>query len=98
MSEELKTILDKIETLAKQGTITIMNCDDYIKTHQYEKLEELRLNNYSAKLLLNYIQQKENIMKSLKEYLIKIKETSTLQERIMAKYVLEYIEKLEENK
>lgn len=70
MNDVLKTILDKLETLAKQGTINVMNCDDHIETLEYGKLEELRLNNYSAKLLLDYIQQRENIIKEVREYIM----------------------------
>lgn len=37
------------------------------------------------------IERLNNILNELEKYLIKIKETSTPQERIMAKFVLEYI-------
>lgn len=65
------------------------------KTHLAKRIVELQ---HCIEDLKTQLQQKENIMKSLKEYLIKIKETSTQQEKIMAKYVLEYIEKLEGEK
>ena len=40
------------------------------------------------------IERLNNIINELEIYLSKIKETSTPQERLMAKYVLEYIEEL----
>ena len=52
---------------------------------ELENLEKLNNANYQSFIEVN------NIINELEKYLIKIKETSTPQERIMAKFVLEYI-------
>lgn len=67
MSEELKTILDKLEIVARKHTIEVCEDGSKIETMPASIVDELRLNNYSAKLLLNYIQQKENIIKEVRE-------------------------------
>lgn len=66
MSEEVKEILDKIETLAKQGyhDVEVYNndCQSKYSVTTYSKLNEIRLYGFSAKLLYDYITnlQKEN--------------------------------------
>lgn len=61
MKDEIKEILDRLEIVARKHTIEI--CDDgNIETLPASIVDELRLNNYSSKLLLDYITnlQEEN--------------------------------------
>lgn len=72
--------------------------EDKIKEQQ-EEIE--RLNNIidkkeqflgdNIKRLEREVVKRDNIINELEKYLIKIRETSTPQERIMARFVLEYI-------
>lgn len=90
MSELEKSLKEQLETVIKDN-------QRLLEKHFKQDSELVKLIG-EKEYYKSQLQQKENIMKSLKEYLIKIKETSTQQERIMAKYVLEYIEELEEGK
>lgn len=61
MSEEIKEIIFQLEIVARKHTIKVLD-DGNIETMPASVVDELRLNNYSAKILLNYITnlQKEN--------------------------------------
>lgn len=61
MTEEIKELLNKLEIVAKKHTIEVLETGN-IETMPASVVDELRLNNYSAKILLNYITnlQKEN--------------------------------------
>lgn len=61
MSEETKKILFQLEIVARKHTIKVTDTGN-IETMPASVVHELRLNNYSAKILLNYITnlQKEN--------------------------------------
>lgn len=55
MKDEIKEILDKLEIVARKHTIKICEDGSRIETMSANVGDELRLNNYSSKLLLNYI-------------------------------------------
>lgn len=61
MSEEINGILNQLEIVARKHTIKVTDTGN-IETMPASIVDELRLNNYSAKILLNYITnlQKEN--------------------------------------
>ena len=61
MTEEIKEILNQLEIVARKHTIEVLETGN-IETMPASVVDELRLNNYSAKILLNYITnlQKEN--------------------------------------
>jgi hypothetical protein len=61
MSEEIKKILFQLEIVARKHTIKVTDTGN-VETMPANVVDELRLNNYSAKILLNYITnlQKEN--------------------------------------
>lgn len=73
MTEEIKEILFQLEIVARKHTIKVLD-DGNIETMPASVVDELRLNNYSAKILLNYITnlQKEN--EKLKELCDKYEE------------------------
>ena len=50
-----KEILDKLEIVARKHTIEVFEDGGKIETMSASVVDELRLNNYSAKLLLDYI-------------------------------------------
>lgn len=55
MKEEIKEILDKLKYTAKKHTIQILENGGKIERCPQEIETELRLNTYSAKILLDYI-------------------------------------------
>lgn len=54
MTEEIKEILFQLEIVARKHTIKVTDTGN-IETMPASVVHELRLNNYSAKILLNYI-------------------------------------------
>lgn len=69
MNEEVKEILFQLEIVARKHTIKVLD-DGNIETMPASVVDELRLNNYSAKILLNYItnlqKEKEKLKHELK--------------------------------
>ena len=55
MNDDIKEILDKLEIVARKHTIEVCDDGSKIETMPASIVEELRLNNWSAKLLLDYI-------------------------------------------
>ena len=72
MTNEIKEILDKLEIVARKHTIEVCEDGSKIETMSASVVDELRLNNYSAKILLDYItnlqEEKENAVECLKYY------------------------------
>lgn len=54
-NENIKEILDKLEIVARKHTIEVCDDGSKIETMPASIVDELRLNNWSAKLLLDYI-------------------------------------------
>lgn len=82
MSEETKEILFQLEIVARKHTIKVLDTGN-IETMPASVVDELRLNNYSAKILLNYItnlqKENENLLYEINGYL---KEKEELKEKI----------------
>jgi hypothetical protein len=55
MKDEIKEILDQLEIVARKHTIEVCEDGSKIETMSASVVDELRLNNYSSKLLLDYI-------------------------------------------
>lgn len=62
LKDEIKEILNKLEIVARKHTIEVCEDGSKIETMPASVVDELRLNNYSSKLLLDYITnlQQEN--------------------------------------
>lgn len=62
MKDEIKEILFQLEIVARKHTVELCEDGSKIETMPASVVDELRLNNYSSKLLLNYITnlQEEN--------------------------------------
>ena len=55
MNDEIKELLNQLEIVAIKHTIEVCEDDSKIETMPASVVDELRLNNYSARLLLDYI-------------------------------------------
>ena len=55
MSDEIKQIINRLEIVARKHTIKVCEDGSKIETMPASVIDELRLNNYSSKLLLDYI-------------------------------------------
>ncbi len=55
MTDEIKEILDKLETVAGKHTIEVREDGSKIERMSAYAVNELRLNNFSSKILLDYI-------------------------------------------
>ncbi len=55
MKDEIKEILNQLEIVARKHTIELCEDCSKIETMSASVVDELRLNNYSSKLLLDYI-------------------------------------------
>jgi len=55
MKNEIKEILDRLETVARKHTIEVCEDGSKIETMPASVVDELRLNNFTAKVLLDYI-------------------------------------------
>lgn len=67
--EELNKILFSLENVAKKHTIEVCDNGSIIETMSAQQIDELRLNNYSAKILLNYINKQQEVLDKIKEKL-----------------------------
>ena len=63
MNNDIKEILHQLETVGRKHTIEICEDGSKIETMPASVVDELRLNNYSAKLLLDYITNLEEEIK-----------------------------------
>lgn len=90
-----KNYIDKIELILNTSGkyITRKEKDMILDYVNYFKTKNNVIEDKNIELVIE-IERLNNIINELEKYLIKIKETSTPQERIMAKFVLEYIEEL----
>ena len=80
MKDEIKEILDKLEIVARKHTIEVCEDGSKIETKPASVVDELRLNNYSSKLLLDYI---INLQTIEREYSAILSENVELQGKIM---------------
>ena len=64
MNDDIKEILGKLEIVARKHTIEVCDDGSKIETMPASIVDELRLNNWSAKLLLDYI---TNLQEELEE-------------------------------
>lgn len=55
MKDEIKEIINQLEIVARKHTIEVCEGGSKIETMPASIVDELRLNNYSSKLLLDYI-------------------------------------------
>ena len=55
LNDEIKELLNQLEIVARKHTIEVCEDDSKIETMPASVVDELRLNNYSARLLLDYI-------------------------------------------
>lgn len=55
MKDEIKEILNQLEIIARKHTIEVCEDGSKIESMPASVVDELRLNNYSSKLLLDYI-------------------------------------------
>lgn len=89
MSEEAKEILFQLEIVARKHTIKVTDTGN-IETMPASVVDELRLNNYSAKILLNYITnlQKENeqLRTELNSHKLKNEKATSLIKRLQKQY------------
>ena len=85
MTEEIKEILFQLEIVARKHTIKVLD-DGNIETMPASVVDELRLNNYSAKILLNYI---TNLQKENEKLLKKLEDISLDEANIRADILLE---------
>ena len=76
MNDEIKEILNQLEIVSIKHTIEVCEDGSKIETMPASVVDELRLNNYSAKLLLDYIT-------NLQEENEKAMRTMTLQNAIL---------------
>ena len=67
--EELNKILFSLENVARKHTIEVCDNGSIIETMSAQQIDELRLNNYSAKILLNYINKQKEVLDKIKEKL-----------------------------
>lgn len=65
--EELNKILFSLENVARKHTIEVCDNGSMIETMSAQQIDELRLNNYSAKILLNYINKQKEVIDKIKE-------------------------------
>lgn len=79
LKDEIKEILARLEIVARKHTIRVCDDGSKMETMPASVVDELRLNNFSAKLLLDYITnlQKEN-KELLERFSSKIEEVSNL--------------------
>ena len=66
-NEELNKILFSLENVARKHTIEVCDDGSMIETMSAQQIDELRLNNYSAKILLNYINKQKEVLDKIKE-------------------------------
>lgn len=66
--EELNKILFSLEDVARKHTIEVCDNGSMIE-FMSAQIDELRLNNYSAKILLNYINKQKEVLDKIKEYI-----------------------------
>ena len=64
MKDEIKEIINQLEIVARKHTIEVCEDGSKIETMPASVVDELRLNNYSSKLLLDYI---TNLQEELEE-------------------------------
>jgi peptidoglycan hydrolase CwlO-like protein len=67
LKDETKEILNKLEIVARKHTIEVCENGSKIETMPASVVDELRLNNYSSKLLLDYIINLEQENEKLKQ-------------------------------
>ena len=61
MKDEIKEILNQLEIVARKHVVEVCEDGSKIETMPASVVNELRLNNYSAKLLLDYITNLQQI-------------------------------------
>lgn len=66
--EELNKILFSLEDVARKHTIEVCDNGSMIE-FMSAQIDELRLNNYSAKILLNYINKQKEVLDKIKDKL-----------------------------
>ena len=77
MSDEIKEIINQLEIVARKHTIQVCEDGSKIETMPASAIDELRLNNYSSKLLLDYI---TNLQTIEREYSNLLSENAELQQ------------------
>lgn len=77
MSEEIKEIINRLEIVARKHTIEVCEDGSKIETMPASVVDELRLNNYTSKLLLDYI---TNLQVIEREYSSLLSENAELQQ------------------
>ena len=75
MSDEIKEILNRLEIVARKHTIKVCEDGSKIETMPASVIDELRLNNYSSKLLLDYITNLQQENENLKDFNNKLQAT-----------------------
>lgn len=72
MNERIKEILNNLRYTAKEHTIQVLENSGMIEHCPQQIPTEMRLNSYSAKILLNYItnlqQENERLKEQIKDY------------------------------
>lgn len=86
MNKEIKEILNQLEIVGRKHTIEICEDGSKIETMPASVVNELRLNNYSAKILLDYITilQKEN--EELKEEIQRQSKALCINDKLLVDY------------
>lgn len=86
MNDEIKEILNQLEIVARKHTIEVCEDSSKIETMSASVVDELRLNNYSSKLLLDYItnlqQNNERAFELLQQLHYLFGDNDDIQERI----------------
>ncbi len=77
MSDEIKEIINQLDIVAGKHTIEVCEDGSKIETMPASAIDELRLNNYSSKLLLDYI---TNLQTIEREYSSLLSENAELQQ------------------
>lgn len=96
--EELNKILFSLENVARKHTIEVCDDGSIIETMSAQQIDELRLNNYSAKILLNYINKQQEVLDKIKEYMslnMRVKLNEEFGETIQYKSIYSLLEEIE---
>ena len=79
MNNEIKEIINQLEIVARKHTIELCEDGSKIETMPASIVDELRLNNYSSKILLDYI---TNLQTIEQQYSALLSENAELQEEL----------------
>ena len=105
MKDEIKEIINQLEIVARKHTIEVCEDGSKIETMPASVVDELRLNNYSSKILLDYITNLQEKLKvsqtNEKTYRLEMQDITKilgLEEHTTFDEVKEYATNLQEEK